>query len=67
MLARLLLVAVPFLAAYLYNKIRFKRFKQYAHLPQLEPSLLLGHLKAMDDYMKRSNKADCHSGAVPTY
>ncbi|KAI2615687.1 hypothetical protein GGR54DRAFT_649889 [Hypoxylon sp. NC1633] len=40
----LVFAALSLLAAYLYNKLRYKRFQQYAHISQLPPSLLLDHL-----------------------
>ena len=53
----LLLAAVLVLLSYLYAKLRYKRFKQYASLPQLPPSLLLGHLGAFDEYNRRGPPA----------
>ncbi|KAJ3546154.1 hypothetical protein NM208_g2144 [Fusarium decemcellulare] len=48
--------ALSLLVTYLYTTLRFKRFKQYAHLPQLPPSLLWGHMRVYDEFMKRGNK-----------
>ncbi|KAI0391251.1 cytochrome P450 [Xylariaceae sp. FL0594] len=41
------------LASYFYTRLRYKRFVQYAHIPQLPPSLLLGHLKAFGELARR--------------
>ncbi|OTB07439.1 hypothetical protein M426DRAFT_20136 [Hypoxylon sp. CI-4A] len=50
-------------ATYLYIKLYSKRFKQNAHLPQLPPSLLWGHLRTFDDFTKRGIK-DRHPDAI---
>ncbi|KAM7200384.1 putative sterigmatocystin biosynthesis P450 monooxygenase stcS [Naviculisporaceae sp. PSN 640] len=52
MLARILLVAIPLAAIYIYNRLRAYRFKKYAHLPQIKPSLIWGHLQVLHQYMK---------------
>ncbi|KAI0971270.1 cytochrome P450 [Xylaria arbuscula] len=59
MLRPILLASLLALATYLYLKLRHKRFNQYASLPQLPSSLLLGHLKTIDDYARRG-EADRH-------
>ncbi|XXH02119.1 hypothetical protein Hte_008487 [Hypoxylon texense] len=59
----LVLAASLLLAAYLYTKLRYKRFQQYAGIPQLSPSLLLGHLKFMGDYLAQG-PADRHPDSV---
>ncbi|KAK3328644.1 cytochrome P450 [Cercophora scortea] len=59
MLERLFLVALPLLGAFLYLKVRYLRFKQYAHIPQLKPSLVWGHMKAVHEYSLRQ-KAGSH-------
>ncbi|ETS73855.1 hypothetical protein PFICI_14801 [Pestalotiopsis fici W106-1] len=59
MLRPILLAAIALLATYLYNKLRYKRLTQHAKLPQLPPSLLLGHLKTLDKLIKRG-PADRH-------
>ncbi|KAK5636947.1 hypothetical protein RRF57_012659 [Xylaria bambusicola] len=64
MLLPLILTSFIALGTYLYITLRYKRFSQYAHLPQLPPSLLLGHLKTMDEYIRR-NPADAHTGIIP--
>ena len=52
------MIALPVIAVgaataayWLYTRVRYRRFEQYAHLPQLPPSLLWGHLKAVNEYM----------------
>ncbi|KAI1468961.1 cytochrome P450 [Daldinia caldariorum] len=65
MLKSLVFAAFSLLAAYLYNKLRYKRFRQYADIPQLPPSLLLGHLKLMGEYLARG-PADRHPDSVFT-
>ncbi|KAI1420271.1 cytochrome P450 [Xylaria sp. FL1777] len=62
MLVPLVLTSFAIVATYLYVKIRHKRFSQYAFFPQLPPSLILGHLKTMDEYMQRG-PADRHPDA----
>ncbi|KAI0474743.1 cytochrome P450 [Xylaria cf. heliscus] len=53
MLMPLLLATLLVFVTYSYMKLRHKRFSQYAYLPQLPPSLLLGHLKIIDEYIRR--------------
>ncbi|OLN86610.1 putative sterigmatocystin biosynthesis P450 monooxygenase stcS-like protein 3 [Colletotrichum chlorophyti] len=51
------LLALPALLLYLYSAMAYRRFKQYAHIPQVKPSLLWGHLKAINDFhLKRGEK-----------
>ncbi|PHH82194.1 hypothetical protein CDD82_6752 [Ophiocordyceps australis] len=50
----LLLVAVAsLLAAYLYKTIYFRRYCQFSSIPQLPSSFIFGHLKLLNEYMKR--------------
>ncbi|KAK0630535.1 cytochrome P450 52A11 [Bombardia bombarda] len=63
MLGPLLAAALVLLASYLYRLVWHKRFKQYASIPQLPPSLVLGHLKTFDDFIKRG-KADRHPDMI---
>lgn len=52
MLYRMLLLAlIPVLAIYLYERIRHLRFRQNAAWPQLKPSLLWGHMKALHEFI----------------
>ncbi|KAI0512990.1 cytochrome P450 [Xylaria bambusicola] len=60
MLLPLLLTSLIALGTYLYITLRYKRFSQYAHIPQFPSSLLLGHLKTMDEYIRRI-PADGHT------
>lgn len=53
MFERFLVAAVALLASYLYIKLRYIRFRQYAHIPQLPNHLLLGHLKVFGEFMQR--------------
>ncbi|OHW91418.1 cytochrome p450 [Colletotrichum incanum] len=46
-------LALPTLLLYLYFALSYRRFKQYAHFPQLKPSLTWGHLKAINDFHQR--------------
>lgn len=64
MLVPLLLAALPLIGIYLYNKVYHKRFVQYASIPQLPPSLVLGHLAIFDQYIKRGPR-DRHPGMMP--
>lgn len=50
MLTLLLLVAASvLLVAYLLKEAHYRRFRQHAALPQLKPSLVWGHLKAVHE------------------
>lgn len=46
-----LLALVPLLGLYLYEKLRYLRFRQYVNWPQLKPSLLWGHMKALHEFI----------------
>ena len=61
MLEQLFLAALPLLAAYLFAKFRDMRFKQYANYPQVKPSLVWGHMKALHEFTLRG-KLDRHFG-----
>ncbi|KAM5377897.1 hypothetical protein ACJZ2D_004801 [Fusarium nematophilum] len=56
MLGQLVLAAMSLLITYLFMKLHFKRFKQYAHIPQLPPSLIWGHMLVYDKFSKRGPK-----------
>lgn len=58
-----MIAVISLLASYLYTKLRYKRFQQFADLPQLPASLLLGHLKLLGEYIKHG-PADRHPGIV---
>ncbi|PYH46164.1 cytochrome P450 [Aspergillus saccharolyticus JOP 1030-1] len=49
----LLLALLPLLAIYLWQRLRYLRFNQHASWPQLPPSLLWGHMKALNEFVKR--------------
>jgi len=57
----LILALVPLLAFYLYERICHLRLKQYVGFPQLKPSLLWGHLKALHEFIVHG-KTDRHIG-----
>lgn len=53
--------AAVLIGTYLYSQLHYKRFKQYSQFPQLPSSLLLGHLKYLDQFI-RSGKVNGHPG-----
>ncbi|RWA13335.1 hypothetical protein EKO27_g1792 [Xylaria grammica] len=55
----LIFSAAALLIAYFYATLRYKRFSQYAHFPQMPTSLVLGHLKTMDSFI-RAGKPNGH-------
>ncbi|KAI0454831.1 cytochrome P450 [Xylaria acuta] len=63
MLMPLLLATLLLFVTYSYMKLRHKQFSQCACLPQLPPSLLFGHLKTIDEYIRRG-AADRHPDTV---
>ncbi|KAI1455298.1 cytochrome P450 [Annulohypoxylon moriforme] len=65
MLKPILLAVVTLLATYLYRKLNYKRFQQHGRIPQLQPSLLFGHLKTLDALIKRG-AADRHPDVMFT-
>ncbi|KAL2864274.1 cytochrome P450 [Aspergillus lucknowensis] len=50
------LTSLPLLTVYLLERTRYFRFKQYARYPQLSPSLLWGHMKALDAVMGQGDR-----------
>lgn len=54
MIANLVLLALPFVIGYLATTIWYRRFKQYAAFPQLKPSLLWGHMRAIHEFTLRA-------------
>lgn len=54
--ARVLLALIPLLLWYLYTEAKHQRFKKYAHIPHLTPSLVLGHMKTISDFYKTGDK-----------
>jgi hypothetical protein len=60
MISNLLLLALPLALAYLYSALWHKRFKQFADLPQLKPSFLWGHLKALHEFTLKATPGIHH-------
>ncbi|KAI1410686.1 cytochrome P450 [Hypoxylon sp. FL1857] len=56
MLLPLVVAAIALLGSYLYNTLRYERLKRYAIFPQLPASLILGHLKTIDDFIRAGKK-----------
>ncbi|KAI1825848.1 cytochrome P450 [Xylaria intraflava] len=54
MLWPLIASATALLISYFYAKLYYKRFRQYANFPQMPTSLILGHLKIMDHFIRTS-------------
>ncbi|KAI9150744.1 putative sterigmatocystin biosynthesis P450 monooxygenase stcS [Paramyrothecium foliicola] len=63
MLLPFLVAALIVLAPHLYRRLVHARFKQYAIFPQAPPSLLLGHLKKIDEFIK-AGKDRGHPGKL---
>lgn len=63
MLRLFLFAIVALLGSYLYTKLRFARFGQYAHIPQLPNHLLWGHLKVFGEFIHRGIH-DRHPGMI---
>lgn len=59
----LVVAAIPAIAFYLYQKLYYLRFQEYAAWPQLQPSLVWGHLKAMHEFIEAGEKQR-HVGAL---
>uniref|UniRef100_A0A1Y1MQQ1 Cytochrome P450 n=1 Tax=Photinus pyralis TaxID=7054 RepID=A0A1Y1MQQ1_PHOPY len=59
----LLVTAVLLAGAYLYRQLHYRRFRRNAHIPQLPPSLLWGHLLLFDKYTKQGIP-DRHPDAI---
>ncbi|CAJ2513193.1 Uu.00g013120.m01.CDS01 [Anthostomella pinea] len=53
MFGLLLFAAATVLASYMYTRLRYARFGQFAHVPQLPSHLLWGHLKVFGEFMQR--------------
>ncbi|RAL00327.1 cytochrome P450 [Aspergillus ibericus CBS 121593] len=52
----ILLILLPLLLSYLLRRARHLRFKQYGDWPQLPPSLVWGHMKAINEFIVRGEK-----------
>jgi leucyl-tRNA synthetase len=63
LLSIIVLAVLPVLAVYLYQKLHYHRFVQYASWPQMQPSLLWGHLKKMNEFIERGVRQR-HVGAL---
>lgn len=63
LLSIIVLAALPALAVYLYQRLHYHRFVQYASWPQMQPSLLWGHLKKMNEFIERGVRQR-HVGAL---
>jgi hypothetical protein len=64
MLTPVLLLAIPLFVVYLIREARYQRLKRYASLPQLQTSLVWGHMKALYEFIKLAPK-DAHIGSLP--
>jgi hypothetical protein len=56
-----ILATATALLAYLYTIVQHKRFRQFAHLPQLPNTWLWGHMKAFGEFGKLGPR-DEHPG-----
>ncbi|KAF2455737.1 cytochrome P450 52A11 [Lineolata rhizophorae] len=54
-LAQVAWVGVPLLLVYLYDRLRAYRFRQNFNIPQPKPSLILGNMGTVGEYMKKGN------------
>lgn len=61
--ATILGAALPLVLYWAINTLRFKRFRQFANLPQPKSHLLWGHIRVMTEYMKLGPR-DRHIDAV---
>ncbi|RAH81452.1 cytochrome P450 monooxygenase, partial [Aspergillus japonicus CBS 114.51] len=52
----ILLALLPLLAIYLWQWLRYLRFHQHAAWPQLPPSLVWGHMKALNEFVSRGER-----------
>ncbi|KAI1394798.1 cytochrome P450 [Hypoxylon fuscum] len=59
MLLPLIVAVIALLGSYFYRKLRYERLKRYAFFPQMPKSLILGHLKIMDGFI-RAGKPNGH-------
>ncbi|KAH9909534.1 cytochrome P450 [Xylariomycetidae sp. FL2044] len=53
MLGIIVIAVSTVVASYLYSRLRYGRYTQYAHIPQLPNHLLWGHLKAFGEFTSR--------------
>ncbi|KAK4195034.1 hypothetical protein QBC40DRAFT_289729 [Triangularia verruculosa] len=63
MAGHLVLWALLPILVYLLAAAWHRRFKQYAHFPQLKPSFIWGHMKTVHEYtVKNGGQPDLHIG-----
>ncbi|KAI0896091.1 cytochrome P450 [Annulohypoxylon nitens] len=55
----LVFAGLALLGSYLYGRLHYKRFRQYVFFPQMPTSLILGHLKHVDFFI-RAGKPNGH-------
>ncbi|KAI1661167.1 hypothetical protein F4813DRAFT_385701 [Daldinia decipiens] len=58
MLLSLLVAVTVLVLSFSYSRLRFIRFRQYAHFPQHPTSPVLGHLKVLGDFVKHAQHYD---------
>ncbi|KAK4184099.1 cytochrome P450 [Podospora australis] len=63
MLNLLIATTLTVILTYLYSRLPFKRFKQYAALPQIPNSLFAGHLLKIREYMRHA-PANAHPDEI---
>ncbi|SPQ25003.1 86680960-792a-4d7c-9e80-739f16b7838d [Thermothielavioides terrestris] len=64
MIATVVLLALPLVATYLFATIWHRRFRQYAGIPQLKPSFLWGHLRAIHELTTLQSRPGLHPDHV---
>ncbi|GKZ18947.1 hypothetical protein AbraIFM66951_001907 [Aspergillus brasiliensis] len=52
----ILLILLPLAISYIVNRVRDSRLKKYADWPQLPPSVIWGHLKAVHEFIARGEE-----------
>lgn len=60
-----LLALLPLLAFYLYQRLYYHRFQEFANWPQLPTSLIWGHLKQLGVFIDKGEK-NRHAGMSVT-
>ncbi|KAJ6012332.1 hypothetical protein N7522_002687 [Penicillium canescens] len=63
MSSTLIAAIVPLFMLFLWNRLVYRRTKQYAAFPQVTPSRIWGHLPTVIELMK-TNKSNCHFGLL---
>ncbi|KAL0938151.1 cytochrome P450 52A11 [Colletotrichum truncatum] len=54
------LIALSALFCYLYHELHYRRIKQFAHYPQMKPSLIWGHLKLIKAFHRKRGEKGGH-------